>query len=271
VDILRLFAASNVRPDGVDLIAVVGIDGSGKSTLSEALACALSQNGVTGLVSDDLKVFENRIPREAPPFLAEKVRERIGRYSKTSVSLGRYKIPKIAELLLRNHLVREIQKRYRPDGVVQDGSPLLNLVAWAGLYQPGAVDAPTCLKLVLVLSGQATRVPATDPVFGVFPELAILRRLRLTQLRLPRAVVLLDLDGAVAVERIGKRGGNRQIHETEPKLDALRDGYRLVCGVVRDDLKIPTLILDGRLERACQLDASLDFVSRICRKEGVNE
>ena len=271
MDTLRLLAASTVRPDGAEPIAVVGIDGSGKSTLSEGIACALSQNGVIGLVSDEFKVFENRVSRETPPLLAEKVRQRIGRVSKTSVSLGRYKIPKIAELLLRNHLVREIQRRYRPDVVVQDGSPLLNLVAWSGLYHPGVVDAPTCLKLVLILSGQATAIPSGDPVFGVFPELAVLRRLRLTQLLLPRAVVLVDLDGAAAVERIGKRGGCRQIHETEPKLDALRDGYRLVCGVVRDKLKIPTLILDGGLERVHQLNASLDFVGRIRREEGVNE
>jgi len=58
-------------------------------------------------------------------------------------------------------------------------------------------------------------------------------------------VILIDIDPATACRRIEARGQQRQVHETEEKLDRLRRAYRQVCEVVRRDWRVPTQILDG--------------------------
>ena len=63
--------------------------------------------------------------------LTEKLREYIGGYAKKAESLKFYKIPKLTELILRNYLIHEVSRWYLPDLIIIDGSPLLNMIAWA--------------------------------------------------------------------------------------------------------------------------------------------
>jgi len=229
-------------------IAVLGIDGSGKSTLSRMVSKKLSDTYRVCLVSDNLELYEKKSQQELQPLLTEKVREALGRYAKTAKSLKHYKIPKLAEILLRDHIMGEVQRWYTPDIIVQDGCPLINLAAWAKLYKEEYVDTYVCARAIRILTGDREAIRKDDPIFKKFPELAALRRFKLDHMRLPDAVIFLDVAPAVSMQRIQSRGEQMQVHETEEKLGKLREGYLLVTQVVEKEFSIPTHILGGELE-----------------------
>jgi len=226
-------------------IAVLGIDGSGKSTLSRSLAQNLSVDGVSCLVSDALMFYENNQPKDMQPLITEKIREMIGGYAKKVKSLKFYKIPKLTELLLRDHLLDEIKKWYSPDFIILDGAPLLNLTAWACLYKEQYFNKNTCSKAIRILTAKGDEFQKSDPIFKQFPELLSLKYLKLNHLKLPDIVIFLDVESTIACKRIDKRGERKQVHETEEKLGKLREAYKLVRNVILEDWNIPTLSIDG--------------------------
>jgi len=232
------------RPSSIPTVAVLGIDGSGKSTLSRELARLLSTSGRVCLVSDVVEFFEGGEPSRVQPLVTEALRQVIGRRAKTARSLKSYKIPKLAELLLRDHVLEEMKRWYAPDLVVSDGCPLLNMTAWARLYRDEEPDDGLLASAMGILSGRE-KGSRGDRVFKEFPELMALERLPIPHLHCPEAVLFLDVDPAVSVERIGARGETMQVHETREKLARLRDGYRSVCRVLERDWRIPVRTLDG--------------------------
>ncbi|MBC8425250.1 hypothetical protein H8E07_14090 [bacterium] len=86
---------------------------------------------------------------------------------------------------------------------------------------------------------------ARDPLFKEFPELKLMKRLGLTRLAMPDAVVFLDIPPAVSMARIVNRGEKMQVHETEEKLGRLREAYLLVVEAARERLGLPAFVLDG--------------------------
>jgi thymidylate kinase len=247
--------------------AVYGIDGSGKSTLSRIVAKKLSETFRVCLVSENLEFYENENQKELQPLLTEKLREALGRYAKTAKSLKQYKIPKLAEILLRDHILGEVQRWYTPDIIVQDGCPLINLAAWAKLYKDEYFDTEVCAKAIRILTGKRKAIRKDDPIFTKFHELAVFRRFRLDHMRLPDAVIFLDVAPAVSIQRILSRGEQRQVHETEEKLAKLREGYLLVTQVVEKEFNIPTRILDGESEIDKVTALAIEFVKGSSPKE----
>jgi 1-acyl-sn-glycerol-3-phosphate acyltransferase/thymidylate kinase len=242
-------------------LAILGIDGSGKSTISKTAAQHFSESMRVCLVSDELRVFENGQARELQPLLSENLRQRIGAYAKTVGSLKQYKIPKLAELLLRDRLLHEARRWYSPDLIVMDSSPLLNLLAWSVLYEPEELDNATCSTLLGILSGLTKDISRGDKIFTRFPELARMKQLGLTHLSLPDMVILIDIDSATACRRIEARGQQRQVHETEEKLDRLRRAYLQVCEVVQTDWRVPTRILNGGQPLDSIMEQAIQFAS----------
>jgi 1-acyl-sn-glycerol-3-phosphate acyltransferase len=240
-------------------IAVLGIDGSGKSTVSRRIARSMSCDARVCLVSDRLEFFEGEERKGLQPLPSERLRQALGRYAKTAKSLKHYKIPKLAELLLRDHLMEQIRRWYAPEIIVLDGSPLINLTAWARLYKKEGLDTEACFKTMRVMTGRDENIGKEDDVYARLPELAALKRLRLACMELPSAVVMLDVDPAVAMGRIQRRGETMQVHETEEKLARLREGYLMVCDVVSRQFGIPTSILDGNSELDEVTDSALQF------------
>ncbi len=247
--------------------AVYGIDGSGKSTLSRIVAKKLSAAFRVCLVSDNLEFYENENQKELQPLITEKLREALGRYAKTAKSLKQYKIPKLAEILLRDHILGEVQRWYTPDIIVQDGCPLINLAAWAKLYKEEYFDTEVCARAIRILTGKREAIRKDDPIFTKFHELAVFRRFRLDHMRLPDAVIFLDVAPAVSIQRILSRGEQRQVHETEEKLAKLREGYLLVTQVVEKEFNIPTRILDGESEIDKVTALAIEFVKFSSPKE----
>ena len=255
------------RPKPAIAFAVYGIDGSGKSTLSRIVAKKLSDGFRVCLISDILEFYENENQKELQPLLTEKLREALGRYAKTAKSLKQYKIPKLAELLLRDHILGEVQRWYTPDIIVQDGCPLINLAAWAKLYREEYFDAEVCAKAIRILTGKREAVKKDDPLFKKFHELAALRRFRLDHMRIPDAVIFLDVAPDVSIQRILSRGGQRQVHETEDKLAKLREGYLLVTQVVEKEFNIPTRILEGKSEIDKLTASAIEFIKDSCPRK----
>jgi adenylate kinase family enzyme len=251
-------------------IAVLGIDGSGKSTLSRSLTERLSDSATACWISDKLELFENGKPKVMQPLLVERAREWIGRQAKQAKSLARYKIPKLAELLLRDRLRAETNRWYRPDVIVMDGCPLFNMTAWAALYREDHFNEEFCAKAVALMSSRGEGIQKGDPLLKQFPELVYLRRLGFDRLNIPDVVLFLDVAPEVAMRRIDARGEQKQIHETEEKLGRLREAYLLVCRVVEREGLAAVCRIDGA-EQLTQVTAdALEFVGQ-ARSRGAEQ
>jgi 1-acyl-sn-glycerol-3-phosphate acyltransferase len=260
-----LSAGRHARPAGREeafSLAVLGIDGSGKSTLAKELARIFSRSARVCLVTDDLELYESGKRLEIQPLLTEKVREAVGQYAKEAKSLKNYKIPKLAELLLRNHLIGQVARWYNSEVIFQDGSPLLNLTAWSVLYKGDAVDDTVCADAIRILSGREDAPAAGEGIYSRFPELKAMRRAKLTTMRIPDAVIMLDVPPEVSLQRIISRGQRVQAHESEEKLARLREGYLMVCGVVKRVFGRPVVIIDGKQDLEAVTASALDFIKK---------
>ncbi|MBU1693974.1 MAG: 1-acyl-sn-glycerol-3-phosphate acyltransferase [Verrucomicrobia bacterium] len=244
--------------------AVIGIDGSGKSTLSRRVIGCFK--GESCFVGDGLELFTNGEPHDAQPLTINEVRKWMGRQAKSAKNLARYKMRKLAELLLRDRLLSEVERWYRPDHIFMDGSPLLNMTAWAMLFHEEFFNAEVCSKALDILSGKDDRLKK-DPIFEQFPELKALRKLNLNHLHLPDAVIFLDVDPEVSMQRIASRGEAVQAHENTEKLTKLRAAYHLVCDVLEQSRPVCRLSGDKSLEQLTQEAAA--FIKKV--GSGVDE
>jgi 1-acyl-sn-glycerol-3-phosphate acyltransferase len=244
-------------------IAVLGVDGSGKSSLSAAVTRALSESAQVCRVSDYLEFFEHGVEKTLQPLLEENVRQALRRYTKSARSLKQYKLPKLAELWLRDYLMKEIERWYAPDVVVFDGSPVINLAAWARIYKGDAFDADTCENALRIITDGSGQTASTRDGGADLPELIALQRLGLAAMTLPDAVILLDVPPNVCVERIRRRGEPRQVHETEEKLALLREGYLMACDVIRKRFDRPVLVVAGDRTMDSITEAALAFTREV--------
>jgi thymidylate kinase len=75
-----------------------------------------------------------------------------------------------------------------------------------------------------------------------------MKRLGLTRLHLPDVVLFLDVDPAVSLARIEKRGEKVQAHETAEKLERLRGAYHMAVEAARAPMGLPAFVVDGARE-----------------------
>jgi len=251
-------------------VAVLGIDGSGKSTLSRSLAVQLSDSRTTCWISDTLELFEDGKLKALQPLLVERTREWIGRQAKHAKSLALYKIPKLTELLLRDRLRADANRWYRPDAIVLDGCPLFNMTAWAALYREEHFNEEFCSQAVALMSSRSEGIHKGDLLLKQFPELKYLRRLGFDRLNIPDVVLFLDVAPDDAMRRIDSRGAHKQVHETEEKLSKLREAYLLVCRVVERDRRAAVRRIDGLADLANVTADALQFVGQ-ARSRGAKQ
>lgn len=189
-------------------------------------------------------------------------------YAKSAKSLKQYKVPKLTELLLRDILLKEIRRWYSPDFIVLDGSPILNLTAWAILYKEDFFNGEVCHKAIQILCSRDESIAKDDQIYKDFPELSTLKKIKLNNLNLPDMALFLYVDPQIAVERIEKRGKAKQVHETQEKLEKLRKAYLATCKVLENKMNVPVCILKGDQSIEETTKAATDFVNRICNNLG---
>ncbi|MBT7787741.1 MAG: hypothetical protein HN757_02535 [Calditrichaeota bacterium] len=226
-------------------ITFLGIDGSGKSTVSRTIAEEYSKSMRVCLISDSIELYEDGALQRVQQLNKERVRQIIGNYAKTAKSLKHYKIPKLTELILRNSLFTEVQKWYNPGLIVMDGAPLLNIIAWAILYKGDALTNENCSKLITILNGENCDIPPSDAVFKEFQELVYLKRFNLNSMIMPDMVFMVDVLPETSIQRINLRGETKQVHETEDKLTRLRQAYLQLCEVIETQRENPVHIVSG--------------------------
>ncbi len=255
------------RPERCFCVAVLGIDGSGKSTVSRNVAEELSKAVRVARISDRLEFYADGGCTTVRSLPAEAVRQALSRYAKTARSLRHYKIPKLAEMLLRDRLLSEVRRWHAPEVAILDGSPLMNLVAWVRLYREDLRDPVVAETLLRLLAGRAGDPPPAPAGLAKLPELGALRKLGLARLQLPDAAVMLDVEPSICMRRILGRGERVQAHESDEKLSRLREGYLMVCEISRSRLGIPVRILDGCQDPGALTGAVLAFIEENRGKE----
>jgi hypothetical protein len=256
-------------------ISVLGIDGSGKSTLTAVLPVILAAEfGVRAVAAGDRFLVSDAAedhlapgfqPEGLPP--AARLSTVLKRLTKRVVHSRRlYPMVKLAQMLAQDQAARTLGARYNGDIVVSDGNTILSAAARAANYIRPASDPETA-------SGKG---PGPDDLRAVFryvlhgdpiprqnrdrlPDLTrarqahrFLRAFRLHCAWLPDLVVFLDVSPRLAMDRIARRGAGMDRHENERDLAQARDMYLRVleayaghCGLGR------VLCVDGdRLSRS---------------------
>lgn len=244
----------------IKTIAILGIDGSGKSTLSRNVSVELSAGYDVALLSDKFTILRSGVQHKTLPLLTEHLRRRIGSYAKKAKSLKFYKVPKLTELILRNKLIKKIKKWHKPYCIVLDGSPLLNLIAWSILYRQDQFNDEVIAKAINIMGNSEKEIPRDDPIYSDFPELKKMKRLGIARFEIPDMVLFLDTLPTVAMERIDKRGEEKQVHEKEEKLAMLRKAYLGICKITSEKFNIPTLVIPGDLGIEETSETALDFI-----------
>jgi thymidylate kinase len=226
-------------------VAVVGIDGSGKSTIVGALPRLLAaENHVTvGAIGDEVQLVAPDADRILGSFapegvpLAARLALLFKRGAKALVAwLTLYPIAKILHLALQDHAARALARR-NAAVVVTDGNLLLSALGRAANYRmpasvhegaterlPGAGEFAAILDYVVTGS-------ATPSLLVAFPFLRrarlllwTLRALGLRAGRLPDVVIFLDASPERALARLSARGRVDR-HENTRDLAQASAGY----------------------------------------------
>lgn len=218
-------------------VAILGIDGSGKSTVVRALPpLAAARLGVRAagagaafaVCGPDEDLAGGGVAARGLP-LAARVAPALRRLARRCAAIAwLYPIVKLLQMLVQDRAARRLARRYRADVAFLDGHALLCAAGrWANY--PGGAPAERVIALLGFLRG------------GPVPAGAGLReRLRLRALRLavrcaralgldvawlPDVAVLLDVPPEAALERVARRGARRDPHENLAAMAQARDGY----------------------------------------------
>ncbi|HEX9925179.1 MAG TPA: hypothetical protein VGD99_21160 [Anaerolineae bacterium] len=139
-------------------ISIIGIDGSGKSLVTLALAdLAAAELGLTtAAISDEVwvKTSDEDLlrPDFAPAGLAARLDRLFRRFVKAATHIHwLYPTLKIIQLLMHKAAARQIKTRYQPEVIFGDGNLLLTSGGWASNYmsppRPASGDTITSVPI----------------------------------------------------------------------------------------------------------------------------
>ena len=228
-------------------VAVIGIDGSGKSTVARALPMALSAElgVVAGAAGDEFWVFGPEQDHLAPGFaprglpVAARLSRACRRLAKRFANSGSvYPYLKLAHLMFQDDAAASIRRRYGCDVVVSDCNLVLSAMGRAGNYRRGAThnglprERSTPEDLQAVFSFLLDGTPLTEDRARRLPSLkaaglvaSLARFFGFDGVWLPDVVLFLDVDPAVALERVRGRGAALDAHENLAAMTRARETY----------------------------------------------
>ena len=217
--------------------AVVGVDGSGKSSAFRGALQLLSEHVDVMAIGDEYLAGAPGMPIHARTDLPwQRAARTIARGAKRTQRAWAYRELKTLDLIARSRMREFVVRDEGPDVLLTDGDPLVNTMGWSvgRLYRDQLLtDEQRILDTLRYLSGQAL-IPRAELRYYLrqAPALALVNRLRLARFAMPDVVVLLQIDGSTAMDRIRRRGRSLQAHETVEALDALAAGYEHICSLI---------------------------------------
>jgi len=214
-------------------IGVVGIDGSGKSTLSFKLFKALSYTVKTGYVGDKILLARKGKTRTFNDAWLVTSKLTISRFAKNTKNPALYGISKLLDFVLRQKMMRLLREQRGAKIVIEDGASLINLLGWGRFYHKGLFSRDTILNVAQYLcAGELCRKDKVN-IIKQIPELFLLRRL--ITFTIPQTVFFLKISPKVAMQRIRLRRKPLQKHENKEFLRRLQSAYEEVISVLRKE------------------------------------
>lgn len=229
-------------------VCVLGIDGSGKSTVVAALPALLAAESgfAAGSAGDAFRLVTPEEDHLALRFypdglpLAARLSLRLKPLAKRFVNQPTlYAAFKLTQLLSQDSASRALVQRYAPRVFVSDGNAFLSTTGRAANYLRAAsatnhegTSAPEAEDLRAVFSYIFDDIPVPEESTQKLPSLRIVKLiyklnnlLRLRAVWLPDVVILLDLSPELALTRIKSRGKKIDHHENLADLTQARGMY----------------------------------------------
>ena len=233
-------------------VSIIGIDGSGKSTVLSALAdLAAAELGMTAAAVGD--GFWAKTPEEdrfRPGFFPDgkapvaHLNQLLHKGAKAATDHRRLYPPlKLAHLATQERVARWIEARYQPDVILCDGNLLLSAAGRAINYvdpkaEPDALTLSIDVLYEHVMDGKP--LPSPPAPRQAIPCLGLMRWLRrldgwlhLNMLQLPDVLVFLDVAPETALARLTARGRKLDGHENLHDLAQAQAMYRRVVAFFR--------------------------------------
>lgn len=228
-------------------VSIVGIDGSGKSTITAALCEQLATRyGLTSIALGEHIGWQmpSVVPADARVGWAQAGLRGLRQCAKaTTGQRWLYPLVKLLHLAAQEVVGRWLARAYQPDMVLCDGHLLISAAARVVNYEQTVSPACTTLHYLDTLYECVVAGGALPPEsLGCMRlGLRLLRwlhgwdeRSRLGVLRLPDVLVVLDVTPEVALQRIHQRGKRLDQHENLDDLAQARQMYlalaAFVCG-----------------------------------------
>jgi len=230
-------------------VAVIGIDGSGKSTLVAALPVILAgeMNVVAGSAGETFWVRgadeDHLAPRLHPDGfpLSARLAKRFKKWAKRFADSRRlYPVPKLPQMLFQDTAARKLARQYGVEVMVSDGNLLLSACGRAANYRrpasagarSRAVASPRAQDLAAAFAYILDGKPLSPESLSRLPRLGVAKWIswicRLVGLGgawLPDAVIFLDISPKAALARIENRHAKVDCHENESDLAQAREMY----------------------------------------------
>lgn len=229
-------------------VCILGIDGSGKSTVATALPVVLAaEHGlVVGSASDSFRIVAPDQDHLASGFypdglpIAARLSLKLRRLAKRFVDHHRlYTVFKLGHMLSQDSAAETLVQRHDAKVFISDGNAFLSSTGRASNYlrAASAVDgenttAPEAKDLQAVFSYILDDKPVPVESTQRLPSLSkgkliykLTRLLRLRTAWLPDVVIFLDLSPELALERIKSRGKKIDKHENLADLTQAREMY----------------------------------------------
>lgn len=224
-------------------IAVVGIDGCGKSSCYRAMLDRLVNHAVAGIGDSVIISAHGTLQPASVPRC--RIKSFLGSKAKDLKNRTLYKLLKFSELVLRVKIQRAIEYTYRPAYVITDGSPLVNTVAWGNYYHSDLFNEQQCAEVIRYMTGARIPLKRIRFYYKHLPEVFLINMLRI-RFQMPDLLFFLAVDPVVALARIDARHKRRQVHETAAFLTSLQDAYHLTCRILEDHTEIHIIDTNGK-------------------------
>lgn len=229
-------------------VCVLGIDGSGKSTVTAALPGVLAgeMNLTAASAGEAFRVVGPDEDHLAPKFhpdglpFSGHLSIRLKRAAKRMVDNRRlYPAIKLAQMIFQDGATEKLIRRYSPPVMISDGNAFLSAVGRAANYLRSASDQAQATKaapdvedlkavFTYIFDGQSLPRGSQNRLPRLWKGRLIYKLTRFFRLHavwLPDVVVFLDLSPETAVKRIASRGQKVDRHENVADLAQAREMY----------------------------------------------